>query len=349
MKIQTAKLVPAINFITSFVSPDDLVIFNFTTTHLEIFSASLYFKIPGESEVEISSWSSSVEAKHLKSLASLKAKVADEYVTFTQQTDSLVWESNVRFHVPFKASTVALETPSIASGPCIPSDVWKALSTLLARFSKDNFKGCFIYTATGFVLPGLYCIGHLPVENIPPPTNPSAFSISSVQLNKLLKIGQDIQIGESILSSTGEIDFLIRFNKNVLKDGVSVPVKFLETLLSQYPETLPKIKIKDPKLFKEFLSSTQADGKYDLCALSTEPSRLRLSFYENKKQTNSFVFDDVEINSPQLTIYFQVKHLVAIASAAKEQLTLTFFSSAAPVKVSIDGTSEYYVMQGLVA
>ena len=315
---------------------------NTTSGILSIFTENLRFDVRCAGTVE----SFSILGPQLKGVSTLKASLVDDFLTITNLEDEEIsFTSNIEFTLI--SNRVLVDPPEFTvSESYIPSDDLKILSKILGKFSKDNFKGTLLLTDRGFIIPGEYHITQLPLKGLKVEEE-KPYSIKSVELNKLLKLGQDIAIsGDGRLYSKGEIQYQVQLPPG--NNKASIGSKVTE-ILDLYSEDVPILEIQEPKLFKDFIKNTKSlDRQYDLCKIQTEETRISLSFYKDKKPLSKFIYNNVVTPQNYIEFFLQVKHITALSELATESVKIHFSSNNDPLKVMIDDKYESYIMQGIV-
>jgi len=343
LKINSATIIRSLNCILSLVDRDTEINFSSEEHLLKIFTDSLLFKIPVLSGT-IEDFS--VEAFKLKEVSSLKASLVNESMDISHEDGVAKFSSNIEFSIPTAA--IQGEAPAeLLLEQYIPTEEVKNLSKFLAKLSKDNFKGSLVIHSTGFLIPGEYQITELPNNNFPEDSKES-FAISNTQLNKILKLGQDICISNTgIIYSSGNIIYQIALP---LADRKSLVALELPRIKALFNKEYPTLGIFQPKVFKDFIKSTKSvDRQYDLCKIQTEADRIVLNFYGDKKPVSKFIYSHVSTPSNYIELFVQVKHLVAISELATESISIEFCSSSDPLRVTLDDKYTMYLMQSLTA
>jgi hypothetical protein len=363
MKVLSSDLIPALNTLVSFSNTKDYLYFlydlnNPGTLLLEKkdsweFPGHFCFYIPVEEREGETFSSCKITFENIKPISALKASVLEEHVYLFSQNNSVRVESAVVYNIPSEAATSQQTAPSVTSSPVVSNDKITALSKLLARFKKDNFKGCFTVLPNRIYCPGTYHLSIIEVEGLSS-TWDGAYSCNTTQFNKLTKLGFDLSFGSSgcILGVQGEtIRYVISLPS--VSSSVLNSIDFIDSerkLRVLHEDNTPPLKIQNCKRFTSLLNSASADTKYDLCQVETDPSlsRIAISFYQGKQKTNSFVYDEVEISPKYICCYLQTKQLIAVSQLCeKGDLVLKIVSSFDPVEAqTLYGTT--YLMQGLV-
>lgn len=349
--VDSGIFIKTLNALISFLDAKDELTITRVSSGLVIYRestsvTSAFFRIPvvGGDEPNLTKYTVSI--KDIKPISSLSASVVDSYTNLTFTNNVLVIDSNVKFEIPCKAETVQVESGwGVGDLIYLETDTIKILSKFLNKLSKDNFKGSFMSSREGFVLPGLYHISCVPA---PLQADTQPYSLKSVQLNKLLKLGQDLTIlPQGRIASDEEITYLINLPKAPKEASLANKKHELDSI---FTEDLPFLTILEPKTFKTFLKNTKSDDKqYDLCSLRTEESRIVINFFRDKQPSNSFVYSNVETPNSFVNIYLQTKHLLALSELATDKIQISFSSNFEPIKVVIDEVYTMYLMQGVVA
>ncbi len=345
VKVESGILVKVISCVLAFTNQD---VVNFTKGEgdtLVVFNDQVYFSLPAtyiQAPVEVN-FIYHLNKSFLKPLSTLKAKVIEEDFIIDFDTGEFI--SGLIFYVSFTRDVGSPpEIPLPADLKYLPTDSTKTVSKYLGKFGKDNFKGAYLLCGDAIAIPGVYQTSYVPCEV---EKDDAAYLLKSTNLNKLLKLGQDLSFlkGGRIVSSE-EIKYSIKLPKAPKESAVSLSRDSFESI---FTEELPKLIISSPKLFKEFLKNTKSDDKqYDLCSLITEGSRIVLSFYTDKQTSNKFVFNDVDCPDTFVEIHLQTKHLLSLAEVATNKIEIVFSSNFQPIKVIVDEIYISYIMQGIV-
>ena len=346
-RVNSGVFIKTLNALISFSDPKGNINFLRVDSGLVLYrGVSLFFRIPLLNEGEACLQGFTVAVSDIKPVSTLTASVVEEEMTLEITGNYLSIKSNVAFEILASPTNVSPDTQFSIDEEIVYQDteVIKTLSKYLSKFSKDNFKGCFICGESGFILPGNYHLTHIPATL---QSSPQAYALKSSQLNKLTKLGQDISIlSDGRIVSDDDTTFVVTLPKAPKESSIGNRKGDLdESFISE----LPSITILQPKVFKTFLKNTKSEDKqYDLCSLRTESERVVINFYRDKQASNSFTYSYVETPDSFVEVYLQTKHLLALTELATEKLELQFSSTFEPLKVVIDGTYTSYLMQGVV-
>jgi hypothetical protein len=229
----------------------------------------------------------------------------------------------------------------------------KNLSLALNKSSKDNYKGCFgFYESGDLVLPGTHQITFVKRDAVTSSEN--FYNLTHTQLNKVLKIGEDLSLSEQgvLYINEEEISLYIQLPKmpNSFAEKTANTLRLLRKTEESFGEGSPRFKITEPKKFKDFFKGAKStDRQYDLCEIKTdvEQGRISISFFVDKQKSNLFVFNNVEVTQ-SFNIFLQSKQVMSIAEMGKEEIELVFSSSFEPLKVKIDNSIITYLMPAFV-
>ena len=346
VSINSGLFIKSISAFLAFVDSKTEVIISQINSGIVLYrDTDLFFKLPTIESCQALPTKFIVSAADLKPISTLKASIVEENINLTFSETHLLLESNITFNIPLRREEIGTpNTWEVGELEYQNTEDIKVLSRYLGKFSKDNFKGCFLCGESGFIIPGLFHLSHIPTSV---PTDYQTFSLKSAQLNKLVKLGQDLSFSTGgRISSNEDVAFFIKLGKAPKESLIATKLVELE---SSFTEALPTLKILEPKTFKTFLKNTKSEDKqYDLCSLRTEENRLVINFYKDKQQSNSFVYHQLEVPDCSVEIHLQTKHLLAMADLAKNKIEIKFSSNFEPLKIIIDEKYTTYLMQGIV-
>ena len=343
LKVKTSQLVKILSCITSLLNSDTIVNFVVEEERLCIYTESTIFFVPCEGSLT----SFSVELSKLRGISTLKASLVDEEFSISQEEDGLArFGSKIDFALD--TSSEVSDKPDLKEQEAyFDSEVIKVLSKVLSKFSKDNFKGNILFSDKGFLVSGEYHITLVEAEGFTD-FSENTYRLTSIQINKILKLGQDICIdSEGSIYSKGEIEYQVQMPLGDKKGFIGKNLGKLASLYSE--DNIPELIINNPKLFKDFVKNAKSmDKQYDLCRIQTEKNRISLSFYKDKKDSNKFIYSDVVTPEEYVEIFLQVKHLAAISELCSESLSISFLGSSDPIKVDLDNKVKSYIQLGIV-